>query len=282
MLAFAGNSLLCRQALLHSRIDPASFSTLRLVSGAVILALILHLRTGARGERPDAGDAKGRWAGRWDGLAATMLFAYVACFSFAYRWLDAASGALILFGAVQVTMIGAGLRAREPFAPLAWVGALMSLAGLVFLVSPGLSAPEPLGAALMALAGLAWGVYSLRGRAVADPLAATAGNFLLAAPMALLLSAALWSQTQVDLAGAMWAVLSGAVTSGLGYVLWYAAVPRLGALRAAIAQLSVPPVAALGGVLWLAEPVTARLLLASLAILGGIALVLAARARPAS
>jgi drug/metabolite transporter (DMT)-like permease len=269
LVAFAGNSLLCRQALQHSAIDAASFSSLRLAAGAAMLAGIVRWRAAAA---PPA---------RRDGWAAFMLFAYVACFSFAYDWLDAATGALILFGAVQVTMFAAGLSGRERLSGRAWVGVAAALAGLVYLVSPGLSAPAPQGAALMAAAGLAWGVYSLRGRTAGDPLTATAGNFLLALPMALVVSTWMWHDARVDAPGVVLALASGAITSGLGYVVWYAVVPRLGALRAATAQLAVPPLAALGGVLWLSEPVTPRLLLASVAILGGIALVLTAQARAA-
>jgi drug/metabolite transporter (DMT)-like permease len=269
LVAFAGNSLLCRQALQHSAIDAASFSSLRLAAGAAMLAGIVRWRGVAASPA------------RRDGWAALMLFAYMACFSFAYDWLDAATGALILFGAVQVTMFAAGLRGRERLSASAWAGVAAAVLGLVYLVSPGLSAPAPQGAALMAAAGLAWGVYSLRGRKAGDPLTATASNFALALPMALAVSALMWSQARADGPGVVLALASGALTSGLGYVVWYAVVPRLGALRAATAQLAVPPLAALGGVLWLAEPVTPRLLLASVAILGGVALVLSAQARAA-
>jgi drug/metabolite transporter (DMT)-like permease len=270
MLAFAANSLLCRLALQQRGIDPASFGSIRLVSGALTLALIVRLR------------AKPAPAARADWLAAAMLFAYVAFFSFAYFSLPAGTGALILFGAVQLTMFSAGLRAGEMFGPLAWSGFVLAVGGLVYLVSPGLAAPPPLGAALMAVAGVAWGVYSLRGRGVADPLAATARNFARAAPMALALSLALAAQAHADGAGVALAIASGAVTSGLGYVIWYAALPRLSALRAATVQLSVPPIAAFGGVLFLMEPITPRLALASIAILGGIGLVLAGKGRAAT
>lgn len=268
MLAFAANSILCRLALAQGGIDPASFGSLRLVSGALMLALVLRLRG-----RPQAVPARIDW------LAAAMLFAYVAFFSFAYLSLSAGTGALILFGAVQLTMLGAGLRAGESFGALGWLGFLLAAAGLVWLVLPGVSAPEPLGAALMAVAGVAWGVYSLRGRGVADPLAATAGNFLRAAPLALILSLLLALQAHIDAFGTALALASGALTSGLGYVIWYAALPGLTALRAATVQLSVPLIAALGGVLFMAEAISLRLLLAGVAILGGIALVLLRKGR---
>lgn len=270
MLAFAANSLLCRLALQHASIDAASFSSLRLVSGAAMLALLVRLRSG----RP--AQAGGDW------VAAAMLFTYVAFFSFAYLQLSAGTGALILFGAVQMTMFGAGLRAGEAFAPMSWTGLALAVAGLVFLVSPGLSAPPPLGAAMMAVAGVAWGVYSLRGRGQADPLAATAGNFLRAAPMALVLSALLLSRSHAEPAGVALAIASGALTSGVGYVIWYAALKGLTAMRAATVQLSVPPIAAFGGVLLLSEAITPRLATASAAILGGIALVLASRPKGAA
>ncbi|KWT95804.1 MULTISPECIES: DMT family transporter [unclassified Variovorax] len=269
MLAFAANSLLCRMALQQGGIDAASFGSIRLVAGALTLALVVRLRS-----RPDA-------AGRADWLAAAMLFAYVAFFSFAYLSLPAGTGALILFGAVQLTMLGAGLRAGEMFGPVAWSGFVLAVAGLVYLVSPGVAAPPPLGATLMAVAGVAWGVYSLRGRGVADPLAATARNFLRAAPMALALSVVLAGSAHADAAGIALAVASGALTSGIGYVIWYAALPGLSAMRAATVQLSVPLIAAFGGVIFLSEAITPRLAWASMAILGGIGLVLMGKARAA-
>ncbi|CAJ0799013.1 hypothetical protein LMG7141_03610 [Ralstonia condita] len=265
MVAFAFNSLLCRLALQHASIDAASFSSIRLVSGAAALALLA--RAGAGRVEP----ARADWA------AAAMLFAYVAFFSFAYLTLSAGTGALILFGAVQLTMLAAGLRAGERFEPLGWLGFALALGGLIYLVSPGVTAPTPLGAALMTTAGVAWGIYSLRGRGLDNPLAATASNFLRAAPMALALSALLASRMHVTPTGIALAVASGAVTSGIGYVLWYAALKGLPAIRAAAVQLSVPPIAAVGAVLFLAEPLTPRLVAASAAILGGIALVLASR-----
>lgn len=268
MVAFASNSLLCRLALQHAAIDAASFSSIRLVSGAVTLAILARAGSARAGRAPQA---------HADWVAAAMLFAYVAFFSFAYLTLSAGTGALILFGAVQLTMLGAGLRAGERFEPLGWLGFALAAGGLVYLVSPGVTAPTPLGAALMTAAGVAWGVYSLRGRGLTDPLGATAGNFLRAAPMALVLSALLISRAHVSPAGLGLALASGAVTSGIGYVIWYAALKGLSAIRAAAVQLSVPPIAAFGAVLFLAEPLTPRLAAASAAILGGIAVVLVSR-----
>ncbi|QBR04369.1 DMT family transporter [Paraburkholderia pallida] len=265
MVAFASNSLLCRLALQHASIDAASFSSIRLVSGAAMLAVLSRWGPGR------VQQARADW------LAATMLFTYVAFFSFAYLTVSAGTGALILFSAVQLTMFGAGLQAGEQFATLAWLGLALALAGLIYLVSPGVTAPTPLGTLLMSAAGVSWGVYSLRGRGVANPLAATAGNFLRAAPMALVLSLLLQSRFHVAPVGIALAITSGAVTSGIGYVIWYAALKGLSAMRAATVQLSVPPIAAFGAVPLLSEEITIRLILASAAILGGIAMALACR-----
>jgi drug/metabolite transporter (DMT)-like permease len=269
MLAFAANSLLCRLALQRGEIDPVSFAGIRLVSGAIVLAVIVRFRS----ERPAPGHA--------DWLAAAMLFVYVAFFSFAYLTLSAGTGALILFGAVQLTMFSVGLRSGEKFGSVAWLGLALAVAGLVYLVSPGIAAPPLVGAALMAIAGVAWGVYSLRGRGVADPLAATAGNFARAAPLALLLSVLFIANARVyaNGAGIALAIASGALTSGIGYVIWYAALSKLTAMRAATVQLSVPLIAAFGGVAFLSEAITPRLAAASATILGGIAMVLTSKSR---
>lgn len=267
MLAFAANSLLCRLALQQGAIDAASFASIRLVSGAITLAVIVQLKSDR------AASAHADW------FAAAMLFAYVAFFSFAYLTLPAGTGALILFGAVQLTMFSVGLRSGERFTPIAWFGLALAVAGFVYLVWPGVAAPAPLGAAMMATAGVAWGVYSLRGRGVADPLAATAGNFLRATPLALVLSLVLATKAHADAAGVALAITSGAVTSGVGYVIWYAALRGLSTMRAATVQLSVPLIAAFGGAMLLSEAITPRLLAASVAILGGIALVLASKSQ---
>lgn len=261
MLAFAGNSLLCRLALRDTAIDAGSFTAIRLGAGALILAALLL----SRRKRPTAG---GSWA------MAAMLFAYAAFFSFAYRDLTAATGALLLFGAVQLTMTGYGLWTGERIRGTRLAGILLALGGLVWLLLPGLAAPPPLAAALMLAAGAAWGVYSLLGKGAGEPIAATGGNFLRTLPFAAALLLATATTGTVDRTGVLYAVLSGAVTSGLGYVLWYAALPRLRATSAATVQLCVPAIAALGGAVLLAEPVTARLLVASVAVLGGIALTI--------
>lgn len=263
MLAFAGNSVLCRLALRDGGIDAASFTTLRLVSGAVALWLIVRLRDGACA----GGDM-------WSAFA---LFAYAAGFSFAYVSLPTGTGALLLFGAVQATMIGRGLLAGERLSPLQWCGLALALGGLTGLLLPGVSAPPMAGALLMVVAGIAWGAYSLRGRIAGDATAKTAGNFLRAVPFALALSAVMLRDARVDAAGIACAVASGALTSGIGYAIWYTALPHLRAASAATVQLSVPALAAIAGIVLLGEPPTWRLALATLAILGGIALVVRAR-----
>ena len=261
MIAFAANSVLCRLALSHSDIDAASFTSIRLVSGALMLWLIVRMRNRSI-------SLQGNWS------SALALFAYAAGFSFAYLSLPTATGALLLFGAVQTTMIGAGIHAGERLYARQILGLASAVAGLVILLSPGLSAPPLTGSVLMIGAGIAWGIYSLRGSSSADPLSVSAGNFLRAAPITILMSALLWRYSSLDAAGIWYAVLSGALASGLGYALWYRVLPALKATHASTVQLSVPLIAALGGVVWLGESLTLRLVLSSLAILGGIALVL--------
>jgi drug/metabolite transporter (DMT)-like permease len=264
MIAFAANSILCRLALKTTPIDPATFTVIRLVSGAATLWLIVRLRTGSNA-------LAGSWA------AAFSLFAYAAAFSFAYVSLSAGTGALILFGAVQATMILYGLLRGERFTPLQTIGLLLALGGLVALLLPGATAPHWAGATLMTIAGIAWGAYSLMGRASTHPIETTAGNFLRAAVFGALLSAASLAMFAWDARGALLALLSGAVASGLGYAIWYTVLPALRATQAATVQLSVPVIAAIGGVLLLGERLSLRLVLCSVAILGGIALVLHAR-----
>jgi len=263
--AFAANSILCRLALGPAAIDAASYATIRLASGAAFLAALVLLRGG-----PSL-----RHAGSWP--SAAMLFAYAVPFAFAYRTLPAGAGALVLFAAVQVTMIAAGLRSGERPPAVVWTGLLLALGGLAWLVRPGLSAPSPVGAALMAAAGAAWGLYSLRGRRSASPLRDTAGNFVRSVLPALVVSAAAAGTAHATPRGALLALLSGAVTSGAGYAIWYAALPGLTAVRAGIVQLAVPVLAAGGGALLLGERVTLRLFLASIAILGGVAMAIAGR-----
>lgn len=258
MVAFAANSVLCRMALRDTAIDPATFMWVRIVTGAVTLWAIVRLTRGRLGN-----------AGDW-GSAVTLLV-YVLPFSFAYVGLAAGTGALLLFGAVQLVMVAAGLLSGERISAASAAGWLLAIAGVVVLVAPGVTAPPARDATLMVIAGIAWGVYSLRGRRSQDALRDTAGNFLRAAPGALLLSALFWRRHSWDPAGALLAALSGSVASGLGYAAWYTVLPRLSAFTAANMQLSVPVIAAFGGVLLFAEPITWRLTLASVMVLGGIA-----------
>lgn len=267
MVAFAGNSLLCRVALKETSIDAASFTTIRLISGAGVLWLVVRLRGGTS-------------AGHGNWLSACALFVYAAGFSFAYVSLPAASGALLLFGAVQATMIGYGIWAGEKLRSLQLAGMLLALGGLIGLLLPGLSAPPLRGSLLMLGAGVAWGVYSLRGKGAGDPTRVTAGNFLRAAPIAVGLSGLMISANAIDQAGILYAVASGALASGLGYAVWYTALPALKATSAATVQLSVPVIAAFGGIAFLGETISLRLTLASVAILGGIALVMLNAPRP--
>ena len=261
MLAFAGNSLLCRVALKHTAIDAASFTTIRLLSGAIMLGLIVAMRSSKQ-------SGNGNW------LSACALFAYAAGFSYAYVSLPAATGALLLFGAVQATMIGYGIWSGERLLRLQLVGFVIALAGLVGLLLPGLSAPPLMGSLLMTVAGIAWGIYSLRGKGAGDPTQVTAGNFLRAVPITAALTILMVDRISLDNAGIWYAVASGALASGIGYAIWYTALPALKAAKAATVQLSVPIIAALGGVAFLDEPLSLRLILSSVAILGGIALVI--------
>ncbi len=264
MIAFAGNSLLCRVALKQTQIDAASFTLIRIISGALCLGILVLIRKGTL-----------RNAGSW--TSALALFGYAALFSFAYLRLTAGTGALLLFGAVQATMIFWAFRKGEQLRLAQTAGLFLALAGLVALVFPGLTAP-PLSAALLMLgAGIAWGIYSLRGKGGGDPLRATAGNFLRAVPLAVLLSFVVLSSANFDRAGIVYAIASGALASGIGYAIWYTALPALKSTGAATVQLSVPVLAAAGGIAFLGETITLRFALASIAVLGGIALVIVER-----
>jgi len=260
MIAFASNSLLCRAALKQTNIDAASFTFIRIFSGAAALWLIMRMRRSTP-----------QRAGNWP--SAVALFVYAAGFSFAYKTLSAGTGALLLFGAVQATMILWGFRAGERLDALQLLGVIAAIGGLVALVLPGLSAPPLLGSVLMLTAGVAWGIYSLRGKGGRDAIAATGGNFLRAVPFAALISIITISSTRLDSLGVVYAIISGAITSGLGYVIWYSALSGLKSSSAATVQLSVPVLAATGGILLLGEPISVRYVVASIAVLGGIGLV---------
>jgi drug/metabolite transporter (DMT)-like permease len=266
LLAFAFNSILCRLALKTDEIDAASFTAVRLVSGAVALSIIFLLF----GKREQ--DVK---RGNW--FSAFFLFAYAICFSFAYINLTAGTGALILFGAVQATMIVVALRSGERPKVLEWGGLFLALGGLIYLVFPGLAAPPILSSALMIAAGIAWGFYTLRGRGSENPLADTTGNFIRAVPMIALASLPFIFQMHLSERGITLAAASGAIASGIGYSIWYTALRHLTSTRAAVLQLIVPALAGIGGVVLLSEIVSLRLVLATILILGGIGLTIAGR-----
>ena len=266
MIAFASNSILCRLALRQTSIDPATFTVVRILSGAIALWLVMQMRREKSGK-----------AGNW--LSAFALFAYAAAFSFAYLQLSAGTGALLLFGAVQATMISWGLRKGEHLDAIQVVGVIVAITGLTMLLVPGLSAPPLFDSVIMLIAGIAWGIYSLRGRGEKHPVGATAGNFLRAVPFAVVLIVVGRPWIKLDALGVFYATLSGAITSGLGYVIWYRALPGLKAASAATVQLSVPVLAATGGIILLGERISLRYVLASLAVLGGIALVVIEKAK---
>lgn len=270
MVAFASNSLLNRLALGQRSIDATSYTTIRLASGAVTLFAIAYLQS-----KNDRAFLRGSWT------SAALLFIYAIAFSFAYLSLSAGTGALILFGSVQATMILVAVRSGEHPSPLEWIGLLFALGGLVYLVSPGLAAPSPPGSALMTVAGIAWGFYTIRGRGSEDPLGDTAGNFVYSLPMALAVLLPAWRSVSVSTSGVLYAAISGALASGVGYVIWYAALRGLTSTRAAVVQLSAPVIAAWGGVVLLAESVSARLVIAGALILSGIALAVTSRTKKA-
>lgn len=275
MLCFAGNSVFCRLALRQTSIDAASFTLARLVSGALVLALLVVGRQ--RFWRTTAARPAGL-GGNW--ISALALFVYASALSFSYADMSTGIGALLLFGAVQATMILTGLWHGERLHGQQTAGLVLALAGVVAILSPGLDAPPLASALLMLTSGVAWGVYSLRGRGVADPTGDTAGNFLRATPMSVLLSALFFAHQHLDGHGVLYAVLSGAITSGMGYAIWYAVLPKLTRTRAAAVQLSVPVLASLAGALFVREPITLGLMLTSMAVLGGIAMVVYGKRSP--
>jgi drug/metabolite transporter (DMT)-like permease len=272
LIAFAANSLLTRMALDGGFIDPLSFTALRLSSGALALIPIGWLANG-RTLTGSATVTNGTWG------SGVALFTYAAAFSLAYVTLTTGTGALILFGAVQITMMGAALKAGERLGSWQWLGLITAVAGLIYLVLPGLAAPDPLGALLMGVAGMAWGIYSLRGKGAVSPEAMTAGNFLRAAPLSLVVSLVALASAHWETAGILLALTSGVVTSGLGYILWYKALGGLTTTQASVVQLLVPVLAALGGVAFLAELLSLRLIIASGLVLGGVALAALKRSR---
>ncbi len=259
LIAFAANSVLCRIALRGELIDPISFTTIRLVAAALVLPVISWLS-----KEPDMAIGRKSWR---SGLA---LFAYAITFSLAYISLSAGTGALLLFGAVQLTMLGAAIRNGERLNLGQCTGLAIAVAGLLYLLLPGASTPNPLGASLMILAGIAWGIYSIFGKGVSAPIAMTTRNFLWAAPMGLAISCLTLSRASFEARGVMLATVSGVFTSGMGYVVWYKVLPKLTTAQAAMLQLLVPPLATFGGIVFIAEQLTTRIVVSSSLILGGV------------
>ena len=268
LVAFAFNSILCRMALRGGEADAAGFTLVRITSGAITLIVISYLFIE---------DKSFRGRGNW--LSASFLFAYAICFSFAYLGLSAGTGALILFGSVQLTMILYALAKGERPGWLEWIGLFAAVGGLVYLVLPGLAAPPLHSSALMAAAGAAWGAYTLRGRGSSSPLADTTGNFTIAVPMALVVALIFLPNLRLSKEGYILAALSGAIASGIGYTVWYSALKYLTATRAAVLQLAVPVIAASLGIMLLSETATARLIVSAVLILGGILLAIVGRKR---
>lgn len=271
MIAFGANSIFGRVALEGEAIDPSSYSFIRLLSGAIMLAILVVFSSGVSKKNLGHGNL----------ISAFCLFAYAAAFSFSYVNIETGVGALILFACVQATMIGWSLYKGDRPSLFEWLGIMIAFAAFIWLVSPGLEAPDPLAAAMMAISGIAWGAYSLRGKSASDPLKATAGNFMLSVPMGLALLLITLSINQITTYGVILAIASGAITSGMGYALWYRVLPKLTATRASIVQLTVPVVAGIGGLVFLAEPLTFRFVLASALILGGVAISILIKAKRA-
>ena len=288
MLAFAGNSVLCRMALEHGAIDPASFTSIRLFSGAIMLSMLLLIfpkslnsfdgLTALHARKVESvvpfsqlrrlcSLQQSNWLGGFS------LFAYAAGFSFAYISLPAGTGALILFATVQITMLSYALLQGARFSPAQWLGFAFALFGLTYLFLPGISAPPLFGAVLMMLAGCAWGIYSLLGKKVNNPTQSTAENFIRASLISVLLSVFFSIHLSISFEGFMLAIASGALTSGMGYAIWYSVLPHLKAASSATLQLTVPVIATVGGVIWLGEDIGVRLIVASIAILSGVAMV---------
>jgi drug/metabolite transporter (DMT)-like permease len=265
LIAFAANSVLCRLALGDNTIDASSFTVIRLLSGAIVLFAILRF---SNKSKPQSNNS-------W--LAASMLFLYAVTFSFAYITLDTGTGALILFGSVQITLIFLALMSGNRLLIIEWAGVLIAFAGFVYLILPGVSTPSLLGFTLMTIAGVAWGIYTLKGKGSANPLADTATNFIRTIPFLILLALFTFQHAQLSMEGIVLAILSGAIASGIGYSIWYAALAGLSTTQAAVVQLLVPVIAALGGIVFVSETITLRLFFSAIMVLGGIFLVVVGR-----
>jgi drug/metabolite transporter (DMT)-like permease len=266
LIAFAANSVLCRLALGEKTIDAAGFTSVRLLSGALVLFCILKFSNKKNGS-----STKGSWS------AAFMLFLYAVTFSFAYLTLNTGTGALILFGSVQITMILRSLFSGNRLLPIEWMGVIVAFSGIVYLVLPGVTAPSFTGFSLMASAGIAWGLYTLKGRGSANPLSDTTYNFLRSVPFMIVLGMFFFQNVHISREGVILAAISGGITSGIGYTLWYIALRGLSATQAAVVQLLVPVIAGFGGIVFISEPISLRLALSTLLTLGGILMVILGR-----
>jgi drug/metabolite transporter (DMT)-like permease len=284
LIAFAGNSVLCRLALENSSIDPATFTSIRILSGAFALLCILYFlqKPQKSANALNSGSSASVWKfANSDWLSGLALFVYAAAFSFAYINLPAGTGALILFASVQITMLGTNIFKGMRLSYLQWGGFLLAIIGLVYLLFPGISSPSLSGSLLMIASGIAWGVYSLKGKAVTKPTQATTENFLRSLPLCIGLSLLFMAQLDVSTKGIVLAIVSGAITSGVGYAIWYSVLPSLKAASAATLQLTVPVIATIGGAIWIAEGISLRLVVASLSILGGVAMVVLTKSKSA-
>lgn len=266
LIAFAANSVLCRLALGERTIDASSFTVIRLLSGAIVLLAIISIKS----NKTDS-FTKGSWS------AGLLLFLYAITFSFAYITLDTGTGALILFGSVQITMILLSLISGDRLHITEWVGVTIAFIGFVYLILPGVTTPSAIGFLLMIVAGIAWGIYTLKGRSSDDPLMDTAYNFLRTLPLVIILAIITVQNAHYSYEGLLLAVLSGGITSGIGYAIWYIALGGLSATQAAVVQLLVPVIAAFGGIIFVSEAVTLRLTVSATMILGGILMVVLGR-----
>jgi len=265
LIAFAANSVLCRLALGDRTIDASSFTVIRLLSGAIVLFLIIKIKNKSEVS------TKGSWS------ASLMLFLYAITFSFAYITLDTGTGALILFGSVQITMIFLSILSGNRLHVTEWLGVMVSFLGFVYLVLPGITTPSMFGFMLMTVAGIAWGIYTLKGKGSTNPVIDTAYNFLRTIPFVIILAVLAFNKMSYSSTGILLAVLSGAIASGIGYAIWYSALRGLSTVQAAVVQLLVPVIAALGGVIFVSEAITLRLTVSAMLILGGILLVVLGR-----
>lgn len=266
LIAFAANSVLCRLALQEETIDASSFTAIRLLAGIIVLQVIIGFDRNKK-ELP----AKGNW------LASFMLFLYAITFSFAYISLDTGTGALILFGSVQISMVLLSLFSGTRLHFTEWIGLIMAFTGFVYLVLPGVTAPSTIGFLLMTIAGVAWGIYSLKGHNSKKPLMDTAYNFLRTVPFVFVLVVITYKNVVYSSEGILLAIISGGITSGLGYTIWYMALAGLSSTQASVLQLLVPVIAAFGGVLFVSEALTMRLTISAGMILGGILIVVSGK-----